>query len=192
MRYIRDISLEQPDFSISYTMNNFALEAGLIQTEWKGERVFCAEDPNQIGCRFLKWKYADGMLHIEAWLRGVSEDDELDWEGPEFSTQKTAYKQQLERLVFNLQNPNIRAAGTFLPTSMPEQPEENPKAAVRALVFGILSIVFFFIPLLGAIFSFIAFKEVKSGQSSGKGMLAIYGGICGMVGLILQVVFLIL
>jgi hypothetical protein len=77
------------------------------------------------------------------------------------------------------------------------QPRTGNGKAVAALVFGILSLVFFWLTIfdvvfvaLGLVFSLIALGESRSGRSGGRG-LAVSGLICTIIGAIGATIFTI-
>ena len=78
----------------------------------------------------------------------------------------------------------------------PAVAEENRKNATRALVFGILGIVFCYVPLLGIIFACIAMatgKKVLNNHPTGAAkVLSTIGNILGIVGLAFSVLYTVL
>ena len=78
----------------------------------------------------------------------------------------------------------------------PAVAEENRKNATKALVFGILGIVFCYVPLLGIIFACIAMatgKKVLNNHPTGAAkVLSTIGNILGIVGLAFSILYTVL
>ena len=78
-RYIKDIELHLPDNEIEEEIKHFLQSWDFYPTVWKEESCFCADykDLNGMGSNieslkrmyFFKSVYANGILHIEAWVR---------------------------------------------------------------------------------------------------------------------------
>ena len=61
------------------------------------------------GYKYLKWSYIGGVFHVEAWLKGLS--GEMDLDGFVGTLQKKPYKESLEQLYAALQQPIQAAPG---------------------------------------------------------------------------------
>lgn len=199
-RYIQDIYLNQPDNVVFYIMNDFFLQTGFVLTDWKGEQIYFSGNPDQEGCRCLKWSYTNDMLHLEAWLKGRTESDEWDLNSPEYDSQKAIYRQELEQLLLTLQRPISQQSAyntAINPTNTitPSQEKDYSNSAVVSFVFGILSILTLFAPLFSIVFGIVGIVLSKDGRKSSQASLAKAGRICGIIGIIggsLYLVFILL
>ena len=100
-RYIQDVPLNQPLDVVSEIMENYIYRNRYFRTDWQGEPVYFSTDSTEGGERYFKWNYANGVLHIEAWMKGTF-GKETDLSG---GGKKQAYKESLERLIMSLKNP---------------------------------------------------------------------------------------
>ncbi len=100
-RYIQDVPLNQPLDVVSEIMENYIYRNRYFRTDWQGEPVYFSTDSAEGGERYFKWNYANGVLHIEAWMKGTF-GKETDLSG---GGKKQAYKESLERLIMSLKNP---------------------------------------------------------------------------------------
>lgn len=190
-RYVQDVVLNKPDNFVFFIMDDFLQKNGFTLSDWRGEPAYRAGDPLLTGYRFLKYSYSNGVFHLEAWMKGTF-GGEWDLEGFVACAQKGPYKNNLQMLITTLQQPipqqqpiTQEQTGTPVPAPIPVQTVDNHKAAVLALVFGILSIVLSFIPLFSLVFATLGFSQARMGECSSKSQLARAGKICCIVGLAL-------
>lgn len=203
-RYVQDVILNKPDDFVHFIMNDYLQKNGFVMSDWKGEPAYRAGDPMLEGYKYLKWSYINGHFHLEAWLKGTF-GGEWDLEGFVACAQKGPYKNTLQTLIQTLQQPlphqggatppeavvqpagasaaNAQNMGNPVPVSIPVQTVDNHKAATLALVFGILSLVFCWIPLFSLIFAIVGFSQARMGQGSSKAGQAKAGKICCIIGL---------
>ena len=100
-RYMQDVPLNQPIDVVGEIMENFLYRNRYFRTDWNGEPVYLSTDSAEGGHRYLKWSYVNGIVHIEAWMKGTfGGEDDLNGGG-----KKKAYKDSLEQLIMTLQNP---------------------------------------------------------------------------------------
>lgn len=199
-RYIQDIYLNKPDNFVFYTMNDFFLKTGFVLTDWRGEQIYFAGNPNQEGCKCLKWSYTNGMFHLEAWIKGRIEGDEWDLNGSEYGPQKAIFRQNLEQLFRVLQGSVSQLPASNTPispinSSIPSQDKDYSNFAVISFVFGILSIVMIFAPLFSIVMGIAGIVLSKDGCKSSQATLAKAGRICSIIGIIgssLYILFIIL
>ncbi len=93
--------MRQPIDVVSEIFENFLYRNRYFRTDWNGEPVYLSTDSAEGGHRYLKWSYVNGVVHIEAWMKGTfGGEDDLDGGG-----KKKAYKDSLEQLIMQLQNP---------------------------------------------------------------------------------------
>ena len=208
-RYVQDVVLNKPDDFVFFIMNDFLQKNGFTMSDWKGEMAYRTGDPMFEGYKYLKWSYANGVFHLEAWLKGTF-GGEWDLDGFAGAAQKALYKNNLQMLIAALQQPlpqpgtntyaqpsgpqtaGVSNTGGPVPTVIPVQTVDNHTAAVLSLVLGILSIVFCCIPLLSLILGILGFTQARMGQGSSKAGLAKAGKICCIVGLSFAVCIYIL
>ena len=95
---------------VSEIVENYLYRNRYYRTDWNGEPVYLCTDSAEGGHRYLKWSYVNGVVHIEAWMKGTfGGEDDLDGGG-----KKKAYKDSLEQLIMQLQNPpRDEYSGTF-------------------------------------------------------------------------------
>ena len=66
-RYINDVRLDQPIDVVSVLLEDFIYHNRFSRTDWNGEMVYRLKDSHGVE-RYMKWFYADGVFHVEAWL----------------------------------------------------------------------------------------------------------------------------
>lgn len=69
-RYIQDIVLNKPDDFVNFMMSDFIHKYDFFLHNWKGETCYRSGDAFMAGYRYFTWGYRNGVLHLEAWLRG--------------------------------------------------------------------------------------------------------------------------
>ena len=189
-RYIQDIILNKPDNFVFYTMNDFFLQTGFVLTDCRGEQIYFSGNPDQEGCRCLKWSYTNGVLHLEAWLKGQTEGDEWNLDGLEYGAQKASYKQLLEQLLAVLQRPVPQqsvynnTSVTPVNASISAQEKTQSNYAVVSMILGIISLVSIVGPAISIPLGIVAIILSKEGRKSSQASLANVGRICGIIGLI--------
>ena len=95
--------------------------------------------------------------------------------------------QQPVPLPQGMQNPQ-GAQGMPNPQPIPVHTVDNTKAATMALTFGILSLVFCWIPIVSIIFACLGISRARMGSGSSKASQAKTGKILCIVGLVLAIV----
>ena len=161
-------------------------------SKWKKvEDAYRAGDAMMEGYKYLKWSYVNGVLHIEAWLRGTF-GGEWGLEGFVGIAMKKPYKASLEQL-FELLQQEIPQGQTVQGNAegaqvIEVQTVDNAKAGVTSLVFGLLSVGFCWIPLAGIILGCLGYMQGRMGSGSSKSGLALAGKILSLVGVVLSFV----
>lgn len=198
-RYIKDLTLNKPDDFVSFIMNDYMQKNSFEMTDYNGEICYRAGDAMVEGFKYLKWNYAGGVLHLEAWLKGTF-NKEMDLDGFVGCLMKKPYKQSLEQLMTVLQqelptdqmNQQAQEAqGSYTTPAQPIQVEtvNNSKAATLALLFGILALVLAFVsPIFSIICGCLGFAQGRMGAGSSEAGKAKAGKIMSIVGMILAVV----
>ena len=104
-RYIREVRLEQPIDVVSTVMDDYVYHEHFSRTDWKDEMAFYVEDSYKKE-RYMKWSYADGLFHLEAWLKN-SLGGETDLDGVGGGASRKEFRASIDRLIETLQ----RASG---------------------------------------------------------------------------------
>ena len=188
-RYVKDIVLNKPDDFVSFIVNDYLQKNKFTMSEWKGEPAYRAGDGMVEGFKYLKWSYAGGVFHLEAWLKGTA-GGEWDLDGMVGALMKKPYKKSLEQLEEAL-GQEIPAQGTAAgqtaaprPQPIPVKTVDNTGAAVVALVLGILSIVIgLFWALVGVILGIIGISQARMGSGSSKAGMAKAGKVLSIIGI---------
>lgn len=216
-RFVKDIVLNQPDDFVHFMVNDYLQKNGFSMSDWKGEPAYRAGDPMMEGYKFVKWGYMNGVFHLEAWMKGTF-GGEWDLEGFVGTLQKKPFKESLEQLCVALQQPIPQAQpgmqgqpgmqaqpgaqgqpfpqgqpgmqGQPFPQSqpIPVRTVDNTGAATMALVFGILSVVTVFIPVVALLLGCLGFSRARMGMGSSKAGQAKVGKILCIIGPILAVI----
>ncbi len=95
-RYIVDRALNQPIDVISMGMEDYLYHNRFTRTDWNGEPVYCSRDDHGKE-KYLVWSYASGILHLEAWVKGLFGGESG------LNGSARAYGESLERLLERLQ-----------------------------------------------------------------------------------------
>lgn len=195
-RFTKDLVLNKPDDFVQFIMNDYLQKNQFVMSDWKGEPAFRAGDALMEGFKYLKWSYANGVFHLEAWLKGTA-GGEWDLDGFVGTLQKKPYRQSLEQLFAALQQPipadsdmqNGTQNANPQPTVIPVQTVDNTGAASMALVLGIFSLVFgLLIPLIGILLAALGFSRARLGSGSSKANLAKAGKILCIIGAVVAVI----
>ena len=162
-RYVRDLVLNKPDDFVRFIMNDFLQKNGFVLSDWKGEAAYRTGDAVMEGYKYLKWNYAGGIFHLEAWMKGT-------------------FNQPLSI--------NQHAApGQPMPNVVPVHTVDNSNAATMGLVFGIFSLIFaFLIPLVSIILACLGFSRARMGAGSSKAGMAKAGKVLCIIGIVIAVI----
>lgn len=200
-RYTQDVVLNKPDDFVYFMMNDYLQKNGFTMSDWKGEPAYRAGDGFFEGYKYMKWSYANGVFHLEAWLKGTF-GGEMGLDGFVGCMMKKPFKDNLTQLISLLQQTLPQEAyaqngaaqtgdattanentTTVNPGPIPVQTIDNYKAAQQALIFGILALVFFWWPIICLVLAVVAFSRARMGKASSKANLAKAGKICSIVAL---------
>lgn len=195
-RYVKDIVLNKPDGFVQFIMDDFLQKNQFQPGQWKDEPAYCTGNSLVEGVRFLKWSYADGKFHLEAWIRGTM-GGEWDLDGLAGVAMKKPYKNSLEQLfevlqqdipAGNTQETQTASAANPTPQPIKVKTVDNTGAATASLVLGILSIVIgLFWALIGVILGIIGITQAKMGSGSSKAGMAKAGKITSIIGICIAV-----
>ena len=100
-RYVKDIQLDKPIDVVSMVMDDFVYHNQFSRTDWNGEMVYYLKDRHG-GDRYMKWSYAAGELHVEAWLKNPF-GGEMDLDGVGGASRRE-YKKSMDELIRRLVN----------------------------------------------------------------------------------------
>lgn len=191
-RFSKDLVLNKPEEFVTFIMNDYIQKNQFSMSDWKGEPAYRAGDAMMEGYKYLNWSYANGTLHLEAWLKG-STGKEWDLDGFVGVVQKKPYKESLEQLFKALQQ-DIPEGQTMegMAQAIPVTTVDNSKPATVALIFGILSIAFVWIPLLSIVLASIGFSRARMGSGSSKAGMAKAGKILCIIGAVVAVILWVL
>ncbi len=106
-RYIKDIELDQPIDVVSLVMEDYIYHNHFSRTDWNGEMVFYLQDSHG-GERYLKWSYAGGVYHVEAWLKGPF-GKEMDLDGVGGGASRKEFRESMDRLAAQLKSQQASA-----------------------------------------------------------------------------------
>ena len=201
-RYVKDITLNKPDDFVAFIVNDYLQKNKFVMSDWHGEPAYRAGDGMVEGYKYLKWSYAGGVFHLEAWLKGTA-GGEWDLDGVVGIAMKKPYKTSLEQLFDVLQQQipqqNMASAqngeasqgnyGQPSPQPIPVRTTDNTGAATIALVLGILSVVIgIFVPLIGVILGIIGITQSRMGSGSSKAGMAKAGKVLSIIGICISAV----
>ena len=99
-RYIKDLELNQPIDTVSMIMDDFFYHNHFCRTDWNGEMVFGLEDERHVKW-YMKWHYAEGIFHIEAWLQNAF-GGEMDLDGVGGGSSRKEYRKKVDTLLDTL------------------------------------------------------------------------------------------
>ena len=185
-RYIKDITLNKPEDFVTFMMNDYLQKNQFSMSDWKGEPAYRAGDAMLEGFKFLKWSYGNGVLHLEAWMKGTF-GGEWNLDGFVGCAMKKPYKESLEQL-FKVMEQDIPQEQMESGQAIPVETVDNSKAATFALVFGALSLLFCWWPIIAILFGCLGFSRARLGSGSSKAKLANLGKIFSILGVVVGVV----
>ena len=97
-RYTQDVVLNKPDDFVYFMMNDYLQKNGFSMSDWKGEPAYRAGDGFFEGYKYMKWSYANGVFHLEAWLKGTF-GGEMGLDGFVGYMMKKPFKDNLTQLI---------------------------------------------------------------------------------------------
>ena len=110
-RYIKDAQLDQPLDVVSLVMEDYIYHERFSRTDWNGEMVFYLKGGHGRE-RYMKWSYAGGLFHVEAWLKNPL-GGEMDLDGVGGGASRREFRESMDRLLRTLkdQSPSNLAGG---------------------------------------------------------------------------------
>lgn len=187
-RFVKDLVLNKPEEFVTFVMNDYLQKNQFSMSDWKGEPAYRAGDAMLEGYKYLNWSYVNGSLHLEAWLKGYGKK-EWGLDGFVAIAQKKPYKDSLEQLFTVLQQdvPEGQSPEGVAQTAIPVNTVDNTGAATAGLVFGILSVLFVWIPLISIVLAALGISRARMGLGSSKAGIAKAGKILCIIGAIVAV-----
>ncbi len=101
-RYMEDAGIHQPFDVVSMVMEDYIYHHRFSRSDWEGEPVYQCTDGHG-KARYLKWNYASGILHLEAWLKSPF-GNEMNLSVPGAGRSGKEYKESIDRLIQNLRS----------------------------------------------------------------------------------------
>ncbi len=197
-RYIQSVVLDKPADFVSFIMNDYLQKNGFAMSDWKGEPAYKAGDAMMEGYKFLKWSYMNGVLHLEAWMKG-SFGREWGLDGFVGCLQKKPYKNNLDQLIAVLQQPLPPQGGMGAqgfqgqtPNVVPVHTVDNSIQATWALAFGIMAMALCWSPLLCIICGCLGFSRARMGAGSRKSGQATAGKVLCIVAMCITLVLFVM
>lgn len=199
-KYVKHLVLNKPGSFVQFMMNDYLTKNGFVSADWKGQPVFRGGDGIMEGYKYMNWSYSNGILQVEAWIRGTT-GKEVGLDGFVGCLQKKPFKNSLEQLFTLLQQDlpegqmqNAENQGQeATPQPIPVVTVDNTKAATTSLVCGIICCVLAFIlPLFSVIVGAIGFMQARLGMGSSKAGMAKAGKVLLIIGVVLAVIIWVL
>lgn len=211
-RYIKEVTLNQPDDFVQYIMSDFLSKHGFNLVNFKGEQVYRAGGGLIEIPKFLVWGYQNGVFHVEAWTRNLwlpgvygKENAMTGFVG---CIPKEAYRTDIESLIRLLQQPlNNTSPNQGVSPNQGMAPGVNPgggqtvyvqatdmsKYASMSLVFAIIGLVIaFLIPIVGVILGALGITYGKKAMNSPKKGMATAAFVIGIIGVVVSIIMWVL
>lgn len=211
-RYIKEVTLNQPDDFVQYIMSDFLSKHGFNLVNFKGEQVYRAGGGLIEIPKFLVWGYQNGVFHVEAWTRTVwlpgvygKENAMTGFMG---CIPKEAYKTDIESLIRLLNQPlNNTSPNQGVSPNQGMAPGANPgggqtiyvqatdmsKYASMSLVFAIIGLVLAFLsPILGVILGALGITYGKKAMNSPKKGMATAAFVIGIIAVVISIIMWVL
>lgn len=209
-RYIRDEQIDKPDDFVEFIIQDFLNKNDYKRKEMKGELVWQEGTGMLTPPKFFKYSYANGRIHIEAWMKtawlpGVY-TGENNLSGFVGALPKQAYKESIEELVRLLyqplptdsiyQNQNIGQTGAASSVAgggpVIVQGIDNSRYAKTGLILALLGLIGLIIPIFGILFGAMGIVYGNKGKGSSKSGMAKAAFVIGIIAVILSVANIIL
>lgn len=137
-RWTRDERLDQPQDFVRFMMEDYLNKGGFKKKIHKGEEVWQEGEGILSSARFIRYEYADGLFHLEAWIGKRRENALKGFVG---ALPKKMFRESLEELIRLLHQPLPQAregeAGRVVTIQVPD----HAKYAVPAMVVSIVGII---------------------------------------------------
>lgn len=101
-RWTRDERLDQPQDFVRFMMEDYLNKGGFKKKIHKGEEVWQEGEGILSSARFIRYEYADGLFHLEAWIGKRRENALKGFVG---ALPKKMFRESLEELIRLLHQP---------------------------------------------------------------------------------------
>lgn len=194
-RYIRDVEVNQPLDVVSMIMEDYVYHNHFLRTDWNGEMVFFVEDGYGRE-RYIKWSYAGGVFHVEAWLKNKF-GGMTDLDGFGGGASRREFRKNIDALVDTIKRQSAAEISSGHVGSDPlhhtrDYKTEHRKQSVPpasgnnanggaannsagggvanqpALFLGVLALVFSSIPVVGLVLGSAGLKKARKGGENQK------------------------
>ena len=190
-RWTRDERLDQPQDFVRFMMEDYLNKGGFKKKIHKGEEVWQEGEGILSSARFIRYEYAGGLFHLEAWIGKCRENALKGFVG---ALPKKMFRESLAELIRLLHQPLPQAregeAGRVVTIQVPD----HAKYAVPAMVVSIVGIIvgLMLSPLGGILLGSVGISLGQNARNSSKGNIARASVILGTVAVIAAIVGYIL
>lgn len=189
-RWTRDEVLNQPQDFVQFLMEDYLKKNGFKKCMHKDQEVWREGDGFLVSARFIRYEYAGGHFHLEAWIGKRRENALKGFVG---ALPKKMFRESLEELIRLLHQPipdgQAGPAGNTVTIEVPD----HGKYAVPSMILSILGIVIgFLVPLLGIILGGLGISFGQKARNSSKGNIAKAAVILGSIAMIVALVIYII
>lgn len=189
-RWIRDEVLNQPEDFVQFLMNDYLSKNGFKSKTRKGEAVWQSGDGFLLMARFVRYEYADGKLHLEAWIGKFKENPIKGFVG---ALPKKMFRDSLEELLHLLHQELSKETKTDAGSVVTVQVADQGAFALPALFLSIVGVVIsLLIPILGVILGGLGLAIGQKARNSPKQNIAMAAVVLGVIAIVLgfaQIVF---
>lgn len=186
-RWTKDEVLNQPADFVQFLMEDFLNKNGFKKKIHKGEEVWQEGDGFLTMARFIRYEYAGGSFHLEAWI-GKRRENPL--KGFVAAMPKKMFRESLEELIRLLHQPLPQAQEGDVGNVVTIEVPDHGKYAVPAMVLSILGIVVGLLlsPLGGILLGGLGITFGQKARSSSKNSLARAAVILGSIAMVASII----
>lgn len=186
-RWTKDEALNQPEDFVQFMMEDFLKKNGFKKKTHKGEEVWAEGDGFLTMARFIKYEYADGKFHLEAWIGKKKENPLKGFMG---SIPKKMFRESLEELIRLLHQPLTQRQEGAAGDVVTVQVADHGKYAVPAMVLSILGIVVgpLLSPLGGILLGCLGISFGQKARNSSRSNLGKASVVLGIIALIAAII----
>ena len=205
-RYTKDLTLNLPEETVQYVVNDYLQKNEFATAEWQGETCLRAGG-TMMGYRYLKWSYGGGVLHLEAWLESNT-GKELGLDGVVGAAWKMPYKSSVDQLLSTLESqPQSGTAPTpvnVADSAAPANPTtahpgaapqtvDNSSKAIATFVLGLAAILLiWFWGFGGLLCGVIGISLSRFSKGSSQAVFAKIGLVLSIIAVVIFILSVIL
>ncbi len=166
-RWVRDEQLNQPEDFVRFIMEDYLNKNGFKKKMHKGQEVWQEGDGFLVMARFVRYEYAEGKIHLEAWVGKGRENPLKGFVG---ALPKKMFREGLEELIGLLHQPLPQGQTTPQGSVVQVQVADHGKYAVPALVLSIAGVIvaLFFAALGGILLGGVGITLGQKARNSAK------------------------